>query len=129
MQRTCGKCGNEYTAKNSRSRYCSDLCRAKASKAPKAAVIALPESVPSGSVYASTLAELTAGGVAESSLGAAALEIARRVDNSTGESISSLSAGVRELRATMAEALKDAKVKESPLDQLRARRDAKRSAG
>jgi hypothetical protein len=81
--------------------------------------------VPSGSLAAATQAELDRAGRLGSAVGQAALALARRIDASQGETGSALAALVREHRATLAEAVKDAEVAADPLDELRNRRERK----
>jgi hypothetical protein len=73
-------------------------------------------------------AELTATGCDGSSLGAQAIQIARRMTNQfdTGSAFAALS---KELRSVMAQAMAGATPAADPLDELRARRDAKRLGG
>lgn len=70
-------------------------------------------------------AELDAAGRADTYLGAAALALADRIDQSTA--VMGFAALVKELRATMDAALAGVKKVADPLDELRARRDAKRT--
>jgi hypothetical protein len=74
------------------------------------------------------MAELTAAGCEFSSLGAQAIQIARRMTNTfdTGSAFAALS---KELRAVMGLAMSSATPEANPLDELRARRDAKRLGG
>jgi hypothetical protein len=69
-------------------------------------------------------AELEAAGRLDTALGRQALRLAQRMHSEfdTGSAIAALS---RELRATMAEALKDATPVADPLDELAARRSRK----
>jgi glycerate-2-kinase len=80
-----------------------------------------------GPVTAATLKELNAAERAGTALGESALALARRVDGAARDSGASLASLARELRATLAEALRDAAAAADPLDELRARRDRKRT--
>jgi hypothetical protein len=60
--------------------------------------------------------------------GQQALFLARRLAASTGDTASSVASLSKELRAARAEALKGVQPARSGLDELRARRDAKRGA-
>jgi hypothetical protein len=72
-----------------------------------------------------TKVELEAAGRLDSVLGQQALRLAQQMSGfETGGGMAALS---RELRATMAEATRGAAVAADPLDELKARRDAKRA--
>lgn len=75
-----------------------------------------------------TRRELEAAGVLDSVLGQQALALASRIMSpmSTGASVASLS---KELRVVMVEATAGVQAVGDPLDELRARRDAKRNTG
>lgn len=128
--RACELCGAEYVAKRERSRFCSNSCRAKASqRAQRGEVVAIDEAEV-GPVERSTQSALTSAGLAGTPLMEAAVVLARRVDTAKAESGSSTAALVKELRATLAEATKEAKVAADPMDELHARRQARaRGAG
>lgn len=110
-------------------RYASEACSKRARRAAAAAGVAAAPSAdgsPDGGTVRSVRAELAAAGREETYLGAAALAIAARIDESTA--VMGFAALVKELRATMAEAMQGVQVTDSRLDELRARRDAKRGA-
>jgi hypothetical protein len=71
-------------------------------------------------VLTATRAELTAAGRLNTYLGATALVLAERIDQSTGGT--GLASLARQLRQTMSAALAGVKVTADPLDQLRAPR-------
>ena len=71
------------------------------------------------------IAELTAAGRLDSSAGQAAVALARRIDDGA-ESSSGLASLTREMRAAMAEALSRVEASGDALDELRARREARR---
>jgi hypothetical protein len=129
MQRTCASCGRPYDAKRPSSKFCGDTCRKRAQRAPGVAPIVedAPAASSSGLVDA-TERELVTAGRLDSMLGQASLELARRISDrhESGASIASLT---KQLRETMADALKGAATAADPLDELRARRDEKRAAG
>jgi len=93
---------------------------------PDVDVPAAPEVVPG--LVAAVERELVAADRVDSMLGQASLVLARRVSSAfeAGASVASLT---KQLRETMAAALKGAAVAADPLDELRARRDEKRAAG
>jgi hypothetical protein len=70
-------------------------------------------------------AKLEAAGRSETYLGAAALALADRIDQSTA--VMGFAALVKELRATMDAALDGVQQAADPLDELKRRRDAKRA--
>jgi len=88
------------------------------------------ESAPPSALEVVTARELEAVGRLESVAGQLAMELARRVasPHETGAAVAALA---RQLGATMTAALAIAGVgpAASPLDEIRARRDRKRSAG
>lgn len=133
MDRNCDVCKTVYMAKRPSSKYCSDRCRKRAQRGPSQpfAPLAVVEFVApaEGSLTAATLAELTEADRLNSSLGQAALLLARRLDGGGMDTGSSVAALVREHRATLADAVKDAKVAADPLDQLARRRVDRLAAG
>lgn len=126
--RPCDVCGQPYTAKRPSSRYCGDTCR---QRARRAGISNEPPTVTlggvDGPVAAATAAALEATGMLDSPIGQSTVALARRMDANadTGAGLASLS---RELRAALAEALADVTVAADPLDELRARREARRGA-
>lgn len=129
--RRCAHCGEEFTAQRSTARYCGPSCRVYASKerqqAAVVAEIAPTAAAGAPSVAQAVRAELEEAGRLTSSAGAAALALAARID-AQAEAGSAVAALVKQLHATMAEATKDATVAADPLDELRARREARRGA-
>ena len=129
MIRNCNSCGDEYEAKRPNSKYCGDTCRKRGSRSGGSVVElpATPEPDDEPPLLAATRQELEKAGMAESALGQQAIELARRMSHpkAMGLSVAPIS---KELRSIMAELLKDAPTASS-LDELRARRDAKRNAG
>ena len=140
MTKTCESCGGDYSPRSSRARFCSDKCRSRAryrrevlkqpetlaapKAKPKRTAKAKPEAVPTGALGA-VLDELQAAGRLQSSAGQAAVALARRIDDGA-ESSAGLAALTREMRAAMAEALSRAEATGDALDELRARREARR---
>lgn len=136
MQRSCDTCRTSYDAKRPNSKYCSDLCRkrsARGSVTPSLSPVApLAGDRGEGDAKVATLvsatrAELTAAGRLGSSLGQAAMLLARRLESEEVETGSSIAALVREHRAALAEATAGAVIVEDPLDQMAAARLARRS--
>lgn len=138
MDKSCARCARTFTAKRQVARFCSVACRnaaaaARAKGQPEAKVVpakpkrtakAKPEAVPTGTLGA-VVDELQAAGRLQSSAGQAAVALARRIDDGA-ESSAGLAALTREMRAAMAEALSRAEATGDALDELRARREARR---
>lgn len=126
MQRTCNACGKPYQAQRSTSKFCSSSCRARAAQgAPIASATPIAEA--SGGLSAATERELRDAGRFDTILGQQALALARRIESpaETGASVASMS---KEFRAVMAEALDGVNAAADPLDELRLRRDRRRSS-
>lgn len=141
IERTCDHCGATYQAKTARSRFCRDVCRAMAGKrAQRDAVVAeiavhraappqeAAEPRPAVRLVADAVrADLERADRLGTVAGAAALAMAARID-AQAETGAAVAALVRQLHATMAEATKDATAAVDPLDELRAKREARRGA-
>ena len=140
MIRPCDVCGDPYEAKRPNSKYCSPTCRKRASRGAVATsevtgsdgdLIALPVSareIEQDSVEAALLAELKTAERDNTTLGRAALSLARRVDGGrdTGAGLASL---VKQLEATVKAATADVKKADSPLDRMRDELAERRSRG
>lgn len=133
MQRPCDVCGETYEAKRATSKYCSDRCKMrKARGAPTehADPVPLgPVDAPEpeiGPVEAETRRHLAGVDRETSVLGQTALVLARRLDHGrdTGAAMASVA---KQLEATLSSATKGVAFAADPLDELRARRDRKRS--
>jgi len=126
--RKCDACGAEYEARRSTSRFCSSSCRVRNHEAPRPLASTSPPAVPQtvpGLLESATRAELVEAGRLDTSLGQAAILVARRLDAAVREPGMGMAALVREHRVTLAEAVKGAQAAANPLDELRARRDNK----
>lgn len=133
MQRDCDVCGTTYEAKRASSRYCSSVCRTRASRkgiAGPAPVVELTPAAPrpSGGVTEATVAELSAVGAMESSAGRRALVLAGLLDDPPPMSLGAVAGWSREHGAAMVQALASGTGVVSAVDELRARRRAKRGA-
>jgi hypothetical protein len=125
-----------FDAKRAAAKFCGDRCRKRAQRqrqpdgGPAREPVPLPaaSAIPAG-VEAAVGAELAAAGRTGTSSGQSALALARRIDGGAGEPASGLAAMVRELRAAVADAVKDGQGAVNPLDELRARRERSRAAG
>jgi hypothetical protein len=132
MQRLCASCGSPFEAKRPQAKYCGATCRVRGNRAAAASGGATNSSPPAvlpsagGDLVSAVTAELVAADRQDSALGVQAIALARRMQQfDTGGGLASLS---KELRAVMASALANAQVAADPLDELRARRNAKRTA-
>ena len=128
MQRKCASCGRSYVAARPNSKFCGDTCRKRAQRSPKRSTTKPVEpilSIPTG-LGSVTARELDAADRLDTVLGQAALVLARRIESpmETGSSIASMT---KQLRETLADALKGAQQVADPLDEIRARRDSKRA--
>lgn len=121
VKAVCAACGESFTAQRSTARYCSETCKKRAQRAPVAS-----DGV--SGLLATIQDQLRAAGRLETVPGQQALEVARQMTapRQSGSAVAALS---KELRALMAEAMKGVAVVADPVDELRRRRDAKRSAG
>ena len=128
MQRKCESCGRSYVAARPNSKFCGDTCRKRAQRSPKKPTAKPVESIPSipSGLEAVAARELAAADRLDTVLGQAALVLARRIESpmETGASIASMT---KQLRETLADALKGAAQAADPLDEIRARRESKRA--
>lgn len=130
MRRNCDACGREYEARRKDSRTCGSTCRNR--KARGASSVSKGDGC-DNSLVAATRRELEVAGKLETMLGQQALALAARMSGTeTSGGIASLS---RELRTVMAAAIGvvpagvPAAGQGDDVDELRARRDAKRAVG
>lgn len=137
--RRCGECGKSLVGMRPQAKFCGPRCRNRAGRKSKPAgsVVDLPGRDEDGQESAGEVA----GGVAEAvrveleaadrlgtSLGQAALGLARRIDRGgLMETGSAYAALVREMRATLAAATAGAAVADDPVDELRRRRERRRA--
>jgi hypothetical protein len=132
MDHSCEGCGKRFQARRG-AKTCSATCRKRVSDrlkavggttAPPGNVGPAPTPQAQPELVAAVAAELEAAGRLDTALGRQALRLAQRMHSEfdTGSAIAALS---KELRATMAEALKDATPVADPLDELAARRSRK----
>lgn len=124
MRRTCDVCGRDFEAKRRDARSCSATCRSNRrnmSTPPTAGQVA------GNSLVKATTAELAAAGKVDTMLGQLAISLAGRMSGTT----TGLAALSRELRSVIdaAVGVKSSGVapKADGIDELRARRDAKRA--
>lgn len=136
----CQQCGVGFDSARDSARFCSARCR-KASSRGTPPTGGLPVSrIVTGNVASGVTGNVASGGTVEqvrieleraerldTYLGASALALAERIDQSTA--VMGFAALVRELRSTMAAALAGAARAADPLDEVKARRDRKLAAG
>lgn len=133
MQRTCARCGKPFEARRSTAKYCGSTCRSAESLRPvtpearEEVANALLESIkPPSPLVLRIEAELRAAGRLETAKGQMALELAAAYGNpfDNGSQKVSLMRAVKDL---LDDALEGASVSDDPLDELKARRVARRS--
>lgn len=127
MNAECALCGAVFATKSPRAKWCSEACRKRHDRAEaRAQRFGQPPALVSGAVTAATVAELEAACQLDTPLGVTAVLLARRIDGSTlADSAASLIAMVRELARELELIRKERTVPHDPVDELRARRDAK----
>ena len=126
MTRTCAQCGKPFEARSSRAQFCSSTCRAHKAKGQPPREPHPERSTSSDAGQESSVRTvLEAAGRESSPLGVAALILARRLDASAQETPQAVAALVRELRATLVDALDGAGQAADTVDEVGARRDAK----
>ena len=119
----CADCNRTLKSSNPRAKYCSDTCRARASKqrsrgeAPEGSEVATPQ-------QDAVRVALEAAGRFDTWLGQNAMALAKRIDAGA----STMAADSKQLQVTMAAALQGMSGARSAMDELRARRDQKRGA-
>lgn len=138
MERNCAACGSPYEAKTSRSKYCSERCKRRyhrgaraeepaPQRAKKRAKRSADEPATIQSVEAATIMQLAEANRLGTPLGQSALILARRLDASSADTGAGVASLAKQLQATLDAALANADTADDPLDELRARREAKRA--
>ncbi len=128
MERTCARCGETFQARRSTARYCGSGCRARDAKdRQKAATVTSLASAAVPSLMASVRSALEAAERDESPAGVASLILAARIDAGT-ETGNAVAAMTRQLHASLSEALRDVEASGDAVDELMARRQARRGA-
>ena len=135
--RKCIRCGDPYQASRSTAKYCSTRCRVYASQERRAALPVktggsekpkpslMVEVDQSAGLITATRGTLEAAGRLDSVAGQSAIRIAEAMTGrETGAGLAALS---KALSATMAEALDGVVSQADSLDELKARREARRA--
>lgn len=132
MQRSCAVCSTPFEAQRPQAKFCSATCRVRNSRG--ATSVAPPPTEPaSDGPPADGLTDAVEKALGDAErlntvAGQHALELARRIVSAPGMN-TGVAALSKQLQAVLAEALRGASQQVNPLDELKARRDAKRSAG
>ena len=133
MQRNCAVCTESFDAKRPQAKYCSTRCRTRASRAGLAssrnpAAVAPMVTRETSGLLDAVQAELEAAGKLNTVAGQHALELAARIVNAPGMN-TGVAALSKQLQNVLAEALRGSvSAQANPLDELKKRRDRKRTA-
>jgi hypothetical protein len=128
---TC-PCGSRFEARSPRAVYCSAKCRKRGNRAgvsavptrsPKVAPLPVPDQAEVPSVTGAVIADLAAANALGSPAGLAAVRLAQLIDSVTPMAGSSAAAWVREMRAALDDAKREAPTQEQdPIDELERKR-------
>lgn len=132
MRNVCAACGKGFESPKAR-KTCSERCRKRAQRKPSN-LVGLPSQLGRGGsdglLTAATREGLEKAGRLDTEMGAAAMFLASRLDASgssePGGAVASL---MREYRATLTDALRDAKQANDPLEEIRGSAALKLIAG
>lgn len=119
---TCESCGTTFSATSPRARFCSDRCRKRVARSRGSRrLTAVPPVAPAvdGALVLAVRKQLGDAGRLDSWEAAAALDMARRIEAAIGAPLSQASAAHRELRASVAAAVKGATRRKSKLQKHR----------
>lgn len=127
MQRNCEWCGDIYEAVKSNARWCSQRCGKRAQRAGFTRPVVELDGPPRRDVTMAAERELERAGLLDTVTGqlAVALATAMETTRASGSQVAALS---KELRATMKVALSARAPAADAVDELRDRRDRKRTA-
>lgn len=135
MTASCARCGSDFATRRRSAKWCSDRCRQAGARARKAGKSETPTKVRKSGAEVETLGagvapavsrELELVGRLDTFAGRAAIALAMRIDDGA-ESSAGLAALTRELSARMSEAVADVESAGDLIDELRARREARRA--
>ena len=140
MQRPCAQCGKPFEAERATATFCGATCRQRSRRGTKPAAPALaevrplrtPDPKPAVPLVPSSLYDTCAGELGESastSLGRAALLIARRLDDGLDTSGAAVAALSKELSRLMdlARPAEQAAAEDDPIAYLQRRADERRN--
>lgn len=118
---TCQACGKEFQGK-SNAKTCSSACRSRRMRNPKIA-----ESEPSDALVEAVESELRNAGALDSRTGQQAIHIAKMMSGkfAVATGVASIS---KELDRLIRVAIEECELVVDPLDELRAKREAKRAS-
>lgn len=126
--KTCVKCGAPLpiqTGRGARRKMC-ETCSPSRVKRPVARKATKREAAAASGALEVTRRDLEAAGMLDTHIGAYAIVLATRLENSSGETAAGLAQLVKQLRETMASALAHSVPDEiDPVDELRARRESR----
>ena len=129
MTATCERCGQPFPAQRSTARYCSARCKKAAQRARVATTGTVVDVEFLGPVEKATRDELAAAQVLGTTRGQIALVLARLMDRAGPGQGSSVAAWSRELRTTLAEALRVAPpAEDDPITRIRRQMHQRREA-
>ena len=126
--RECLTCGEPIPQRRGRGapRKRCETCSPPAKRPDKKPTLVTFTAKPGRNVHSATLDVLTEAGRVETPLGQAALVLAARID-ANQDSGGAIAAMAKQLASTLSAATAGANVVASPVDELRARRAAKRA--
>lgn len=133
MQRNCIQCGKPFEGQRVTAKYCSATCRVYRSRsgpppARPAVTVQVVSDRPVSGLFDSVHAELEVLGKVDTVDGQHALELANRIVSAPGMN-TGVAALSKELSRVLGEVRGGSSAVLNPLDELKARRDAKRRAG
>jgi hypothetical protein len=131
VDRVCAGCGRSFQSKTYRAKSCSAVCRTRVSRAnrdpvaPLVSALPLPEGAAAvgEGCEALVVQALTQANRLRTVKGQIAIALARRVDASTV--VMGFAALTKELERAYEAAMAGVTAEADPLDEIRARRDAK----
>lgn len=137
MDRQCDQCGAPLTGDNPRKRYCGSTCRQQARRAGSSDASVTPLHSSSSTETAENVGateravreQLTAADRLDTPDGAAAVVLARRLDEPGRDTGSAMASVAREMSARIEAALEGARVEGDPTDELQQRRNQKFAGG
>ena len=127
MGRTCLACG-EALEGDRRRKYCDDACKMRFHRGARAEPDRESSVEGMQSTEAATMLALAESGKLGTPSGQALLVLARRIDSSHRDTGGGLASMVKRLQETLTDLTADVKPDADAVDELKARRDLKRTA-